>query len=518
MTIPQILEKASQLYSQSDLDGAENLVRQVLAANPNIPQAHFMLGLISLQIHDYFIAEQAFKSAINIDEKMTSAWVNLAKVFALTDQPENCQEALSETISLKPDDPRVWEILGHTFQKLGQIEDANIWLTKAAKAFPDAISVNTSKIFNHIYLGEASEAKSNINRMLKLHPNEAYLHYAFSKMEKAEDRSHIEVMQNIKKNTQNNDNLYILDYALGKECEDLQDWDMAFSCFEAGAKAKRQTVEYDEDDQAAFFEYLKNSLNKDWLKSAKSDIESASPIFITGLPRTGTTLVEQMIAAHSKIKSAGELQHIPILVKNLSEAVSDPSIPSDRNSIFNVDVQILAERYLKSTEAYSRHTPYFTDKLPQNFFYIPLIAAAFPNAKILHLRRDPMDSCFSNYKQLFTEKYYYSYDLGEMARYYVQYHDLMDTWRALVPNRIFDIDYEDLVSDFEPTSKAIIKHLGLDWEDTCLEFYNQKSTVATASATQVREKAHIKSIGRWKKYQKQLQPMYKILKANGLVT
>lgn len=368
-TIPQILEEANQLYSQGNLGGAESLVHQVLAANPNIGHAHFLFGLISLQIHDYFIAEQAFKSAINLDEKMTSAWVNLAKVFALTDQPENCQEALAESISLKSDDPRIWEILGQTFQKLGQIEDANIWLTKAAKAFPDAIAVNTSKIFNHIYLGEASEAKSNVQRMLKLHPNEAYLHYALSKMQKAKDHSHIEVMEDIKKNTQNNDSQYILDYALGKECEDLQDWDKAFSCFEAGAKAKRQSVEYDENDQAAFFDYLKSSLNKDWLKSANSNIESANPIFITGLPRTGTTLVEQMIAAHSEINSAGELQHIPILIKNMSEAVSNPSIPSNVNSIYNVDVQILAERYMKSTEVYSRHTPYFTDKLPQNFFY-----------------------------------------------------------------------------------------------------------------------------------------------------
>jgi hypothetical protein len=161
-------------------------------------------------------------------------------------------------------------------------------------------------------------------------------------------------------------------------------------------------------------------------------------------------------------------------------------------------------------------TPHFVDKLPQNYFYIPLILKALPNAKIVHLVRDPMDACFASFKQLFADAYLHSYDQGEMARHHARYRHLMSVWRERFPGRFFDISYEDTARDLEPNARELIDYLELPWEDACLDFHQQEGAVSTASAVQVREPAHTRSIGRWRRYESELQPMVDALRAVGI--
>lgn len=511
--ISKVLSRSQKLYLEGKYDDALTLVNKIIDANASIAPAYFLFGLISLKTQEYFMAEQAFKYTINLDEKMASAWANLAKVFAMTYQLEGCSEALEETLLLQPQDPQVWIVLGQVYQKLGQVEQANIWLSKAATAFPDAVDLHITKIFNDIYMGDLETAKATTLHFLKKHPAQARLHYALSRMEAAKDSSHIKTMEALR--GQNGDSLseqFHIHYALGKEYEDIEDWDKAFSSFEAGAAARRQTVEFDEAEQEAFCSYLKETLNQEWLTGAISSLDSAGPIFVIGLPRTGTTLVERILSAHSKVQTAGETQYVTTLVRDMCQGTAQEPM-----SLTNLNVQTFGERYLRAIESAAQGAAYCVDKLPQNFYYLPIIAAAFPNAKFIHLRRNPMDSCFSNYKQLFAETYHHSYDQGEMARHYVRYHDLMATWRALLPDRIFDVDYESLVQDTPSTAKALIEHLGLDWEEGCLDFQNQRTAVVTASASQVRGEVHTRSINRWQRYEKQLEPMFEILKDHGLV-
>jgi len=172
--------------------------------------------------------------------------------------------------------------------------------------------------------------------------------------------------------------------------------------------------------------------------------------------------------------------------------------------------------YIETTRQLAGDTPHFVDKLPSNFLYVPLILKALPNAKIVHLRRNPMDACFSSFKQLFADAYPHSYDQEEMARHHARYYRLMETWRERFGDRFFDIAYEDVARDLEPNARALIDFLGLPFEDACLEFHKQKTAVTTASAVQVRQPAHTKSVGRWRRYEHQLEPTRRTLEALGV--
>ena len=184
----------------------------------------------------------------------------------------------------------------------------------------------------------------------------------------------------------------------------------------------------------------------------------------------------------------------------------------------SLDPKQVGNTYMESTKRMRGSTPRFVDKLPQNYLLLPLILKALPNAKVVHLTRSPMDACFASYKQLFADAYLHSYDLEEMARHHCRYRQLMDVWRKRFGGRFFDISYEATVGDLEPNARKLIAFLGLPWEDACLRFHEQKKTVATASAVQVREPVHTRSVGRWRKYEQQLQPMLATLAERGLAT
>ena len=217
------------------------------------------------------------------------------------------------------------------------------------------------------------------------------------------------------------------------------------------------------------------------------------------------------------VTSAGELKQFGNSLRRLSKYAEthrfSPALPENSATL---DMRTVGAMYIKTTRKMAGDTPRFVDKLPLNFMYIPLILKALPNAKIVHLRRNPMDACFSSFKQLFADAYQHSYDLEEMARHHARYYRLMETWRERFGEHFFDIVYEDVASNLEPNARALIEFLGLEWHDACLEFHKQKSAVATASAVQVRKPAHTKSIGRWRRYERQLEPARRTLESLGI--
>jgi hypothetical protein len=311
--------------------------------------------------------------------------------------------------------------------------------------------------------------------------------------------------------------LAFLCYGLGKELEDLEDWDNAFRAFERGAAARRQTLEFDEAQEVAMFEAFSEVFTAQWLAEGPAGNDDASPIFVVGQPRTGTTLIERIIVAHSQVHSAGELKQFGHCLRRLAD-YREPTAYSPRLAELGATVNpaALGSAYLQSSAKLRGGTPRFVDKLPPNYLYIPLIAKALPRAKIVHLRRGPMDACFASFKQLFADAYPHSYEQGEMARHHARYFRLMDTWRERFGDRFFDISYEATVADVEPHARALIEYLELPWEDACLEFHKQPTAVTTASAVQVRQPAHTRSVGRWKRYEMQLAPMREVLEREGI--
>ena len=307
-------------------------------------------------------------------------------------------------------------------------------------------------------------------------------------------------------------------YGLGKELEDLEEWDRAYEAFARGGAARRQTVDYDEASEIAAFDAAEACFTRDWMAQSNPGNPDPAPIFIVGQPRTGTTLVERIVTRHSAVHSAGELQQFGLSVRRLVEGEFPGRFNADLVSrAAQLEASDLGDAYLRATEPLRGNASRFVDKLPSNYFYLPLILKALPKARVVHLVRDPRDACFASFKQLFADAYPHSYDQREMARHFSRYHRLMKTWRKRFEDRFHDLVYEDLVTDLEPHARELIEFLGLPWEDSCLDFHAHEGAVSTASAAQVREPSYTRLIGRWRDYQTQLSPMTSLLQEAGVI-
>lgn len=306
-------------------------------------------------------------------------------------------------------------------------------------------------------------------------------------------------------------------FSLAKEKEDLGEHWQAFEFLKFGASHRRQNTNYRVANDIQTINAMQEVFTEEAMAAKKDGFDSEEPIFILGMPRTGSTLVERIISCHSAVFAAGELNHFSAA---MMEEVRKLGRPGDRAELVRMslqaDMNAIGRCYLKLTRPFTGHTPHFIDKLPLNFLSLGVIHLALPKASIIHIRRTPMDACFAVYKFLFGEAYAWSYDLDDIAAYYIGYRQLMDHWRTTLPGRIIDVAYEDVVDDLEREAKSLIVGLGLEWEPACLEFHESTAPTMTGSATQVRQKLYSSSVGRWRDYEAQLQPLAKALEAAGI--
>jgi len=242
-----------------------------------------------------------------------------------------------------------------------------------------------------------------------------------------------------------------------------------------------------------------------------------TPLFVVGLPRTGTTLTERILASHSKVQSVGETMFMQMILRRASAVQSVERMTPDMiSAAASKKISVLADGYVDALEYRLGPEPVFVDKLPFNVLYLGFIAKCWPDAPVVILNRNPMDSCFSMYKQVFTWAYKFSYNLDDLGRYYAAYVRLCRHWRELLGDRLVEVNYEALVSDQEAETHALLKSLGLEFEDACLHFDENKSATATASSIQVRQKVHTGSVNRWIRYREQLEPLREFLVGSGI--
>lgn len=490
----------------------------VLKYMPKAIGGHFLAGLIGVETGEWSTAKQAFQSVVSLDVKHAAGWAQLARVFMNLGQYSNADKALENAVALKPKDPLVMDVIGTVYSLLGDQEEALGWFDRACEGSGSA-SYQLSRAKSLNFLGRLDEAEEALGKVIEKHPRAAQAHLLLSRLKKVENHTHLKEMEDLvsaEPNASSNRSFFY--YAIGKEYEDLQEWSQAFEAYERGASARRREVQFDEAAEEAMFVALADTFSKEWLESVGDGHDDNSPIFIVGQPRTGTTLVERIITAHSDVETAGELQQFNMAIKRLTGIAGRQGItPEAIAKIADSDLEKLGQLYLETTRSVRPDTPRYVDKLPVNYLYAPLIAAALPNAKIIHIVRDPLDSCVSSYKQLFAEAYYHSYDQEEMARHHVRYRKLMDRWRSVLGNRMLDVVYEEVVGGLEENAKKIIDFIGLEWQDACLDFHVQAGAVTTASAAQVREKAHSRSVGRWRKFENYIGPMKKVLSESGFL-
>jgi len=499
------------------IQAASACCQKLLTTRPDLVEAHFLVGLIALELRQTTNAIRAFGSVTQLQPDHGAAWANLANVFMRAGQAARADAALARAVEHADDNPIVLDLIGTVHGQLGEQEEAGRWFARALEKAPDSPIHQINLANNYRFLDRLDEADALLQRVLERAPGHPNAHWLLSGLRKARDRSHVQQLEALVTRTQNPRALAFLYYGLGKELEDLEDWGAAFEAFARGAAARRRTLDFLEEQEQAMYDAFAATFTRAWLDTGPRGNEDPSPIFVVGQPRTGTTLIERVIVAHSQVHSAGELRQFGHCLRRLGNYREAHALtPRLAELGARVDPEALGSAYLRSTAPLRGDSPRFVDKLPPNYLFIPLILKALPNAKIVHLRRSPMDACFASFKQLFADAYPHSYEQTEMARHHARYYRLMDTWRERFGDRFLDISYEETAAQLEPNARALIEFLELPWEDACLEFHRQAGAVTTASAVQVRQPAHTRSVGRWRRYEAKLQPMRETLESEGI--
>jgi tetratricopeptide (TPR) repeat protein len=310
-------------------------------------------------------------------------------------------------------------------------------------------------------------------------------------------------------------------YALAKELEDIGEHGRSFKALTHAASVRRKHINYRVEDDLQTIEAIQSTFDARQFERGLSGHSSSEPIFIVGLPRTGTTLLERILGSHSDVHAAGELSNFAVqMTQQLRQTPGNQALSRDqlvRHST-ELDFERLGSAYIESTRPTTGKLPRFVDKLPLNFLYVGLIRLALPRAKIIHVSREPMDTCYAIYKRLFQDAYPWSYSQEELGRYYLAYRRLMAHWNEVLPDAIHHVTYEELVSDTEVQAQQLLKFCDLPWQPQCLRYYEQAQTTTTASASQVRQPVYRSSIGLWRKYEEQLAPLVRILREQGVRT
>jgi Flp pilus assembly protein TadD len=372
------------------------------------------------------------------------------------------------------------------------------------------------------YLGDAAGAEASFDAAINLNPHEFEAYNARAQLRtQTAERNHIVQLRELVARIDSPVGSTQLNYALAKELEDVGDFDGAFAALQRGADSKRRHMQYSVDTDLQIMAGIADVYGPALFDGRVHGADGGDAIFIIGMPRTGTTLIERILGSHSQVHSAGELNNFSLELLRLVKQTLNPP-PASRldfvTATARLDFRALGEAYLRSVRPLRDARPYFIDKLPFNFLYAGLIHLAMPRAKIINLQRHPMDTCYAVYKQLFKDAYPFSYNLDELGQYYIAYHELMRHWNAVMPGVIHTLRYEAVVSDVEGQARRLLEFCGLPWENQCLRFYQNPRPSTTASALQVRQPIFDTSVGKWRRYAQQLEPLRERLEEAGIDT
>jgi thioredoxin-like negative regulator of GroEL len=510
------IQKIHGLIQQKRIGEAEALCKQITANYPDHADAWIQLARIGQLKGDgkamLHFAQNALKAAPDNYIALLQEAEALLHLLHVNEASEKLR-ILEKTAAKQP---RVLQHVAELYTYSENHQAAMRCYKQAHKLIGDDAGLLYNMANAAIALGDGAEAERLLDVVIAKNPHDydAYYNRATYRKQTADDNHTREIENLLSKDIKNPGGEVQLHYALAKEYEDLENASQAFAHLKKGADKRRAMLSYDVKDDVGILNEIGRIMDGAFLRDVPATSDEAGPVFILGLPRSGTTLVDRIISSHSQVQSLGEINDFAVAMMALApKATSKTDLIAKTTEI---DFSELANMYLRTTAEKNKNTAYLIDKTPANFLYIGLIAKSLPNAKIIHLRRQPMDSCYAMYKTLFRMGYPFSYDLDDLGKYYVAYRALMDHWDDVLPGRVLHVDYEKLVSGQEAQSKRLIAHLGLDWEQGCLDFHENKSASSTASAAQVRQPLYSSSVDKWKLYESDLAPLKARLEKAGI--
>jgi len=502
---------ARQALFRGDIHAAHRFATAQVATDPRDAEGHFLLGVAESSAGRIHAGIEHIGQAIAIDPQGEYR-AQLAKLFTLVRRDGDAAATLRDAEAAPPSDGLGRDTMGCVYARLGDHAAALVHFDEAVRLEPRNTEFRYNQAAALNFLGRVAEAEAALEALIAIAPGHARAHHLLASLRKqTPDRNHVDRLARTHAAARDGRDRLLLGYSLAKELEDIGRPADALDRLCAVNAEHRRTLPYSFASDAAVFD----AIEANWSRLPPAPANGApqdAPIFVIGMPRTGTTLVDRILSSHPAVESAGELQAMPLAVKKAAGTRSRTVLdPETIVAAARADMAGIGRDYLQFARHHRRDTSLrFTDKFPGNFHYVGAIARALPEARIVCLRRHPMDTVLSNFRNLFatTSRYYdYSYDLLDTAAYYARFDRLMACWRAALPGRVLELRYEDLVADQEGETRRLLDHCGLAWSDACLDFHTNSAPVSTPSAAQVRRPIYRDSVARWRQHAERLDPV-----------
>ena len=537
------------LQRRGDLEAAAAIYAETLEREPEHAQALHYLGLVRFQQKRLEEAAHLLTRSLQQDPGNPNAWSDLGMVRVQADAAQESLEPFSRALALAPEHPDALNNMAQALRKLGRFEQARPLLERLVALNPNSAAAYYALASVQQKANDVAVAIATYQKALRLDPNDRRIRLGLGdayesagKFKQAKTQylavlrrdpnSPLALARLLQLREGGLDPAWVdralaladdpdtpqdgrirLNVALGYFHDRQKNYDDAFRRLQLGYDAQAEREPFDSNGYTRAIDKLVEVLTAEFYETAPtSGIDSERPIFVVGMPRSGTTLTEQILSSHSRIAAGGELAmllKVSYQIRELSR--SGEPYPGGLRTVGRVGLRRMARDYLKHLDKISDSTARVTDKLPFNFMHLGVIALIFPNARIVHCRRHPLDNCLSCYFTSFADQIRFANQLDTLGRYYLDYHRLMQHWHEVLPVEIFDLQYEDLIGDTEGRIRALLDYCGLEWEDACLSFHETQRGVRTPSRWQVRQPIYTGSVQRWRNYQQQLEPLAEIL-------
>ncbi len=512
----RLMALAAEHQKEGRIEEAEHLYRRVLRHNPRNVDALRLLALVALRAERADEAEGLLQRAIELAPDFLAAILDLGRLRKEQDRYGEALECFDRAISLDPGSVQAHYLRGATLAPASFTEEAVAAYRQCLALRPDHVGALLG--LGHVLkaVGRYDEAVASYLECVRHSPDsgETYWSLANLKTYRFDDATVADMERRAANPAQSASSEVNFLFALGKAYEDRGDFGRAWEFYRTGNARQRAQVFYDPLQTETMNDRLVRVFTEDFLRSQEgAGLEDPAPIFIMGLPRSGSTLLEQVLASHSQVEGTSELPYLGRVATWLNRNRADGiNYPEAVRELGPDHFRALGRDYLRHAQMHRRAgAPYFIDKMPNNFPSIGFLSLILPQAKVIDARRHPLDACLSCYRQLFAKGQAFTYDLTEIGEYYLQYQRMMDHWAAVLPGRVLTVQYEEVVSDFGAQVRRLLAFCGLPWEDACLKFYESERPVRTPSSEQVRQPIYRRSVGHWRNYAAQLDELLTVI-------